>query len=140
MAVVLRWLVYLLKLSFTCCAIIGFSAKVINLFGIIFSSIITLVQPVSNNAYVFIKKSSFLIVHSIWGAFISPNLLHISIGWIITLEFSSFINSSGISPNFFFPIYFSNFVTKLLYPSFIRTISCSIIFIFSSTERVFIIS
>ena len=87
-----------------------------------------------------LKNSSILIVHSIWGAFISPNLFHISIGWIITLEFSSSINSSGISPNFFFPIYFSNFVTKLLYPSFIMIISCSILFIFSSIERVFIIS
>ena len=65
-----------------------------------------------------LKKSSILIVHSIWDAFISPNLLHISVGWIITLEFSSSINSSGISPNLFFPIYFSNFVTKLLYPFF----------------------
>ena len=41
LAVVLRWLVYLLKFMFTCCAIIGFFAKVINLFGITFSSIIT---------------------------------------------------------------------------------------------------
>ena len=79
-------------------------------------------------------------MHFIWGAFISHNLLHISIGWIITLEFSSSINSSGISPNFFFPIYFSNFVTKLLYPSFIRIISCYILFIFSFIESVFIIT
>ena len=41
LAVVLKWLIYLLRLLSTCCAVIGFFAKVINFFNIIFSSIIT---------------------------------------------------------------------------------------------------
>ena len=62
---VLKWLVYLLRLSSTCWVVIGFSAKVINLSDIIFSSMITWVQPVSNSACVLIKKIYILIVDSI---------------------------------------------------------------------------
>ena len=57
---VLKWLVYLLRLMSTSKAVIGFSARVINLSNIIFSSIITWVQLVSNRACVSIKTISIL--------------------------------------------------------------------------------
>ena len=62
---VLKWLVYLLRIPYTCWVVIGFFAKVINLSSIIFSSIITWVQPVSNRVCVLIKKIYILIEHSI---------------------------------------------------------------------------
>ena len=67
---ILQWLVYLLRLPSTCRGVIGFSPKVINIYGIISSSIITWVQPVSNRTYVLIKKKILFLLYTIFEVFL----------------------------------------------------------------------